>query len=26
MISEYVPSSQNFVHRDMWLDDAKLTS
>jgi len=26
MISEYVPSSQTFVHRDMWLDDAKLTS
>ncbi len=26
MISEYVPSSQNFVHRDMWIDDAKLTS
>jgi len=26
MISEYVPTSQNFVHRDMWIDDAKLTS
>ncbi len=26
MISEYVPSSQNFVHRDMWIIDAKLTS
>ncbi len=26
MISEYVPSSQNFVHRDMWIDDAKLTT
>ena len=26
MISEYVSSSQNFVHRDMWIDDAKLTS
>jgi len=26
MISEYVPSSQNFVHKDMWIDDAKLTS
>ena len=26
MISEYVPSSQNFVHRDMWIDDKKLNS
>ncbi len=26
MISEYVPSSQNFVHRDMWIGDEKLTS
>ena len=26
MISEYVPSSQNFVHRDMWIIDVKLTS
>ncbi|GFN41030.1 MAG: hypothetical exported protein [Marine Group I thaumarchaeote] len=26
MISEYVPSSQNFVHRDMWIDDVKLAS
>ena len=25
MISEYVPSAQNFVHKDMWIDDAKLT-
>ncbi len=26
MISEYVPSSQNFVHRDMWIDDKILNS
>jgi len=26
MISEYVPTCHNFVHRDMWIDDAKLTS
>jgi len=26
MISEYAPTSQNFVHRDMWIDDKKLTS
>ena len=26
MISEYVLSSQNFVHRDMWIDDKKLNS
>ncbi len=26
MISEYIPSSQNFVHRDMWIDDKKLNS
>ncbi len=26
MISEYVPSSQNFIHRDMWIDDKKLNS
>jgi len=26
MISEYAPTSQNFVHRDMWIDDKKLNS
>ena len=26
MISEYAPTSQNFVHRDMWIDDKILTS
>ncbi len=26
MISEYNPSSQNFVHRDMWIGDEKLIS
>lgn len=24
MISEYDPSSHNFVHKDMWIDDTKL--
>ena len=24
MISEYMPSSKNFVHRDMWIDDEKI--
>ena len=26
MISEYVPSSQTFIHRDMWIDDKILNS
>ncbi|KAG2475727.1 MAG: hypothetical protein NPMRTH5_1400001 [Nitrosopumilales archaeon] len=26
MISEYNPSTENFVHRDMWIDDEKSVS
>jgi len=26
MLSEYSPSTKNFVHRDMWIDDAKPVS